>query len=176
MIKKNFFAVALLFCFALLPGVSQAYESTAQSAVALDARTFLYTVEYEFGFLNAEVWLPIGAARTDASSRQGLITYKLEGSDGTPYGAGESYAVVLSDAKVVDGKYYYVPKGGRETFTLVTIVRTPPLVLGDDLALQVTALPYTLLKNGVEKKTSHLLDSVTLTGYRTPALEFAPGK
>jgi hypothetical protein len=171
MIIKNFFMAAFVLGLILVPSAADAYESTKQSAVALDATTVLHTIEYEFGFLNADVWLPVRAVRTGAPTTEtDLVSYRLETKAGEPYLGGQSYAVALSEAEVVDNKYYFVPKGKRAKFTFVNIARTASASDLADISSRVIALPYTLLKDGAEVKTTHLLAPDALSGYYTPAL------
>ena len=129
--KLYIFGAFVLLSAFVAPSVSQAYLTTAQSAVDLGNGTALFTVTYKFGFLNREVYMPIAAKRnkefddngTDAGysilfkgkSEATATTSILTSSTATAtlnYTVlpGKSKAMVLSDAKIKDGRYY-LPKG-----------------------------------------------------------------
>ncbi len=171
MIKKYLFATLVVLGYLILPDLTHAYEATKQSVVRLDDNTVLFMVEYEFGFLNAETWLPIGALRSDTARQSSLVSYVYEDAAGVNYDAGQSYAIVLSDAAVVDNKYYYIPQGKRETFTLVTVLRSAPADAAlAGTSLQVTSLPFFTQRSNRTQKVVQLVDAEILAGYRTPAV------
>lgn len=83
----------------------------------------------------------------------------------------QSYAIVLSDAAVVDNKYYYIPQGKRKTFTLVTVLRSAPADAAlAGTSLQVTSLPFFTQRSNRTQKVVQLVDAEILAGYRTPAV------
>ncbi len=186
---RKIFLTAILLVVVFFPQSSSAYEATKQSAFKLDDRTYLFLIEYEFGFLNADTWLPLAAVKVPSTQTitagPSQISYYISGLAGTTtvdrsvtatnIPAWRSHSVVLSSAQVVDvadEKYYFVPKRERHTFTLVTILRADkPLPADTDraLKLQVTALPYTVEREDRPGRSTHLVSPQSLAGYRTPA-------
>ncbi len=151
----------------LMPGVSQAYSVKSTQAVKVTADAALYTITYEFGFLNADVWLPVGATMSDRyPERAGKVGYHLTTETGE-YVPPLAAAVVLSDALVVND-YYYVPRGERATFTLVAAIRTDSVIGATELpVLAVRSLPYILAKND-EPKAMYSLGQTELQAYQAP--------
>lgn len=172
MLKIKIFLLAIV-AFVALPQVSSAYFTTEQTATKLDADTFLFTVTYKFGFLNREMRMPIGAVRglkSDTTSPFAGFVILDEGKSVVT--KGNTYSIVLSDAKVVDNEYY-LPMGSSTTFTLVTVLNlTPEMVASagtdDSLSLLMTALPFTMVKEG--KDTPARVDPLELKKYATPEL------
>lgn len=152
----------------VLPQLSHAYSTTAQSATRLSDDTFLFTITYRFGFLNRELKMPIGAIRADADYRSPYTRYAVL-ADGEPSTIGVSSAVVLSTASIVDNEYY-LPEGRAADFTLAAIVKIPPkdTATPDQLSLGITALPFTMIDDGEEVLGS--LTAEMLPAYKTPEL------
>lgn len=171
-IKIKFFL--LLVALVAVPQVSSAYFTTAQSAVKLNEDTLLYTITYKFGLPNRDLRMPVGAVRGiqfgDASPYLG---YTLLKDSETAVASGTTVAFVFSNAKIVDNEYF-VPKGEVGTFTLVTLVKlSPDFVPVDakdyDLSLQVTSLPFTMIKD--ESEIPAKLNPSELQYYITPELD-----
>ena len=162
--------VGLLGAFFLLlaPQASEAYTVKNQQAMKVTPDAALYTITYEFGFLNADVWLPIRATMSDRYPESaGKVGYMLE-TEGEEYIPVQAEAVVLSDAAIVND-YYYVPRGERATFTLVAAVRTGAWFGETGVpTLKVRSLPYILAKND-EPKAMYSLGQAELKTYQAPA-------
>lgn len=166
--------------FLLLPLVSFAYETTEQSAYRLSDTVALYTVSYEFGFLNADLWMPIQARQNimDRSLRP-QISYSLYNATDQLINDGTTYAIVLSDAEV-DGNYYYVPAGERAEFTLLVLHQTTSGQLaGEAVSLAVGGLMGVINKDGEQLVVAPTVEQ--LAAYQTadlhyPTLPIGPGK
>lgn len=179
---------AFLFVAFLTPSVSQAYLTTAQSAVDLGNNTVLFTVTYKFGFLNREVYMPIAAKRnkefTDKGTDAGYsilfngqneaqaTTSKLNNDDvsvSLNYSIlpGKARAIVLSNAEIKEGRYY-LPKGKSGTFTLVALVDMSKSENKDDISLLMTSLPFTMIDD--KKRIEAKLNPSELQYYITPEI------
>lgn len=167
MIFRTTILSALLFGAFLIPGLASAFESTGNNiAYQVTDDTYLFTIEYEFGYLNAEAYLPI-SAQYDAGETMTEIPalfYILEGTNGERITNGQFASVVLSDAEV-RGDYYYIKEGERETFTLLVLYR----VGADTPTAEPQALSVTALGNVVdtdEKQSFIPATDEQLSGYQ----------
>lgn len=170
----------------LVPTPTQAYQTTNQTATDLGHGNVLFTVTYTFGFLNRDVYMPILATRNkdidDKGTNAGysiLLNGKTEAkatsstitnADATfklNYNIlpGKAKAIVLSDAKIKDGSYY-VPKGLSGEFTLIALVDMSNAASKENLSLQMTALPFSLIDN--KKVTEATVPATELSAYKTP--------
>lgn len=163
----------LLFAFfiLLLPADSKAYFTTAQSATKLTEDTIMYTISYDFGFADRELYMPIMAKRTnDSEPKQYLAEYSILNGDDEVVTAGVSNALVLTkskDVEVKNGQYYLEP-GENATFTLVAFLTIPKeQQVSEKLSLLMTQLPFTMIKNDDSVVNAHLNPS-ELQYYRTP--------
>lgn len=168
------------------PSVSQAYLTTAQSAVDLGNGTALFTVTYKFGFLNREVYMPILAKRnkefTDTGTNAGYSILFNDKNEAKATSSkvniedanvtlnytvlpGKARAMVLSTAEIKDGRYY-LPKGKVGTFTLIALVDMSKSTIKDDISLLMTSLPFTMLDKG--KIIEARLNPSELQYYKTP--------
>lgn len=156
-----------------LPNASEAYFTTAQSATQINQDTILYTVTYQFGFLNRELYMPIVATRDLATtSNEFKIGYSiLDGN--TPTNLGTAYTVALSDDEDIQIKngQYYLPDKKSAKFTLVTLLKTSPELVAKnpDLSLLVTNLPFLMVKDGQDIPAR--LNPSELKYYLTPAVK-----
>lgn len=162
----------LLFSF-LLPTTSQAYFTTDQSATRLTNETMLYTVTYHFGFSGRELYMPILAMRgLSASNTSPYAGYALINEDGDESEAGVATSIILTnqeDVEVRDNQYY-LPENKSASFTLMTILTIPEEQQTENLALLVTNLPFTMVKDGTPIP-AHLNPS-ELQYYTTPVINF----
>lgn len=120
-----FFALVM----ALLPNVTRAYEVTDRQMTRLSDTVTMYTLEFKFGFLNADMWMPMAASKT--------IT---EGN--------KTSSVILSTAPIQDKKYF-VPMKKNRTFTL--LVLEEHAVGKSKGSITVEKLPVTIQKKGEDK-------------------------
>lgn len=157
----------------LIPQATFAYFTTDQKAVQINEDTLLYTVTYRFGLKNSELRMPVGAVRgVRFGDTSPYLGYTLLKDSETPVTKGNTYSIVLSDAKIVDNEYY-LPAGKTGSFTLVTLVKlASDLILAKDddynLSLRVTSLPFTIIRDGKDIKAR--LNPTELKYYTTPEL------
>ena len=167
-------SLVVLFGFLLaIPNISFAYFTTGQTATQINDNTLLYTVTYKFGMKNAALRMPIGAVRgLEFATTSPYVGYDLLKDSETLVTGGESYSLVLSNAKIQNNEYY-VPKGQGATFTLVTLVKlgTDTASLNDDakISLQVTSLPFKIISGG--KASNNRLNPSELQYYLTPEID-----
>jgi len=110
------------------------------------------------------------SALTDDSFAVG---YKTVDSEDEIAKVGKSMGIVLSDAKLING-VYMVPKGTAASFTLVMLVQATDAELANysaeqNLAMQVTSLPFVMKGDGITIKAS--LNPSELKYYKTPELD-----
>jgi hypothetical protein len=131
----------MAFIFLLFPDQSHAYGVTDRSVTKLSDTLTMYTISYEFGFANADLWMPMLTTQKPADKK---LSYTTE--------TGKSQAVVLSDAKI-DGRMYFVPKGKKSTFTLLVLEEAAPNVRK---GVSVTALPHIVQRDNSKKMLRNL--------------------
>ncbi len=170
----------------VIPTNSQAYSVTNSTATDLGNGYALFTVTYKFGFLNRELYMPIEASRNTKFTDKGedvrysillndetgaqASTSKITNDD-TSYSLnynilpGTAKGIVVSNAEIKDDRYY-LPKGKSETFTLVTLVNMSNSPSKENLSLQMTSLPFTLVDG--RKETNARLQATELESYKTP--------
>ncbi len=152
-----------------IPGVSQAYLTTAQSAKRFSDTTALFTVTYRFGFLNREAYLPISAVRNLAfSTTSDAVGYTLLDGAATNTPVGTMNGLVLSSAEIRDGMYY-LPAGKAADFTLVAALTTGTTTKEADYALTISSLPFYMIDD--RTKTRGRLNPSELQYYTTPEVE-----
>jgi len=172
MLKIKLSLIASLFLL-VFPSTTLAYLTTNQTAVKLNDNVFLYTVSYEFGASKSDLVMPIMALpKTMTNDRMFAVGYESIDSEGEPAKLGNRLGLVLSNAKVVDGRYI-VPKGTLVSFTLIVLVQvTDAEIVNFDaeqnLALRVTSLPFII--RGINTETTAQLNPTELQYYQTPAL------
>ncbi|MBY0538129.1 hypothetical protein K2P47_01880 [Patescibacteria group bacterium] len=183
--KSNILFSALLLGTLILPSASQAYSVTDTSAKDLGNGYALFTVTYKFGFLNREMYMPIEASRNTKFTDKGSdVKYSILFNDQTEAKAtstvmksndqsfslnysvlpGKAKAIVVSDADIKDNQYY-LPKGKSQTFTLVALVDMRTASVKDDISLQITSLPFTMVDG--RKQTAARLSAEELESYKT---------
>ncbi len=158
-------ALGVLFAF---PSDGHAFKVLDESTYRLDAHTALFTITYEFGFLNADLWMPMGA-REGGTASDFHVTYEITDASGAPIQTTNA-GVVLSGTTLEengDDEYRYaVSKADRATFMLIGLVTSQsPLPRG--ATLKVTSLPFVLLKDGESKPTGQVVDQSVLSEYKT---------
>lgn len=142
--KYLFKAILLLAVFLVLPHTSSAYKVTDRQVTKLNDALTMYTISYEFGFLNADLWMPMLATEKQTTTNVGYTTP-----------GGKSKAIVLSTA-AIEGAMYYVPKGKRAEFTLVVLEETPLVTTKEVKKVRVNALPHIIQKAGDKKVIRNL--------------------
>jgi hypothetical protein len=164
-------ATLALVLMVLFPNASNAYFTTNQEAVWLSDNQALFTISYQFGFLNRELFMPIGAERSvGPADKTPYIGYELL-LNGEKTNLGKTAGLVLStDEDVVyQSAEYYTPEGRSAIYTLYVIADFSDTTLPSDakLSLSLTHLPFTMITR--EKETvSAYLNPTELIKYRTP--------
>lgn len=160
-----------LFIISLfLPQSSSAYETTKQSALRINDNTILYTITYRFGFLNREVYMPIGAVRgLENDSPSPYLGYDIL-DNGKATSTGKTSALVLSNASIKNNQYF-LPEGKAADFTLVTIVTLPKEMSeeGKNMALKINHLPFIMVKDKSAGRT--YLNERELEPYISPKVK-----
>lgn len=147
------------------PQTTQAYLTSSQTSVQLTDTTAMYTITYSFSGGKYDFYLPVVTARNLLHSEsESTLGYTIRENDDTT-SIGDTAALVFSTAKLVDGMYF-IPKGERKTFTLVTFFRTDIGTHQDDYALQVENLPF-LVDIGGDALQLRGLNPSELTYYAT---------
>ena len=137
-------SVVMLFGM-FFPVSASAYFSTGQSATKISENAFLFTVSYRFGHQSREMRLPVGVQRdVVVSDDSSYLGYTIRDDGGMPTDIGTGYGVVLSTANI-EGTQYVVPQGVAKDFTalFLLVLSDEEVQILDDIALQVTALPFT---------------------------------
>lgn len=172
--KIGIFALALVVFF---PHFSSAYTTTNQSAIWLSDTKALFTISYEFGFLNRELLMPIGAERSVApADKSPYIGYELL-LDGevSKLGSTVGLALTTDDDVVYKSAQYYTPDRKSAVYTLYVIADFSEVTLPTDakLSLALTYLPFTLINAEKESRPSYL-NPTELISYRTPEIIPSP--
>jgi hypothetical protein len=183
--KLNIFFSAVVLVAVVFPGITQAYSVTNTSATDLGNGYALFTVTYKFGFLNRDLYMPVLANRNtkfteagsnvnfsilfDGQTKATATTSTMNNSDmsvNLNYSIlpGKAKAMVLSNAAIKDNQYY-VPKGTSDTFTLVALVDLRTIATKDDISLQMTSLPFTLVDG--KKQTAARVQETELAPFKT---------
>lgn len=140
--------MSLFIVLLFLPQSSLAYKTTEQSTLRINDNTILYTITYRFGFLNREVYMPIGAVRgLENGTTSPYVGYDIL-DNGKAITAGKTSSLVLSKANIKNNQYF-LPEGKAADFTLVTIVTLPEEMNeeGKNTALKINHLPFVMVKD-----------------------------
>lgn len=166
--KKVFpYVFVVVIFWTVMPCAAHAYFTTAQSAEVVDGgKGVLYTVTYNFGTEKYDMYMPIIPVRLN---RPDALSYTfVNEKTNVPYTDGRAIGIVLSNATIKDGSYF-VPKGESKTFTLIVLLALPSSAQNiDNLALQVTGLPFKMVAGS--KSIDTQLNQYELQYYKTPAV------
>lgn len=160
------FVVAILF----LPTNTFAYKTTDQTAKRLTPTTAMYSITYVFGSPSRDLYLPIRTIRDGNDNSEVLsLGYEILEDKKTHTNAGETAALVFSNAKIVNNTYF-IPAGSAAKFTLVGFLRTSVTTPEADYALKVNGLPFTEYNRFGDRIDSALNES-ELSYYITDEIE-----
>jgi len=162
-IMKMFCAVTALIL--VTPFTTYAYKTTGQSVTKINDSYALFTIDYTFGFLNRETYLPIVASRGKTAATNDL-EYEILGTDNQILKGGVVTALILSGT-TIEKNQYYLPKGKNGSFKLVVLLRLDE-TLSQRPALQITDIPLVLEKDS--KKTLTTFPTESFATYRTNPL------
>lgn len=167
---KHYLVISLFFVALVLPQNSSAYETTKQSATLLNDNTILYTITYRFGFLNREVYMPIGAVRgLENGTSSPYVGYDIL-TNGQATTSGKVGALVLGAADIKNNQYF-LPEGKVADFTLVAILNLPKDGSLDkkNTVLKMDHLPFIMVKDKEAGRT--FLNEREMKPYITPTVK-----
>ena len=159
-LSTSFAFAAFFFC--IFTGISEAYTTTGQFAYSPNGHMGIYMTEFTFGHGDHDVYIPVLALR-DQTIREDALSYTVTDEDGG-IAEGTIAGIVASRATYKNG-FYVVPRGTRETFTLLTIF-TPKSETSANYQTAVTHLPFNF-----DGSQSLKLNPSELQYYVTPLLE-----
>ncbi|MCD5381326.1 MAG: hypothetical protein LR008_01995 [Candidatus Pacebacteria bacterium] len=157
----------------ILPSTTHAYFTTEQSVVKITDDTVLFTVTYSFGIPGRELYMPIGAIRSNnGQTPSPYLEYNIIGDKETTFTAGTAGSLVFTNDKDVEirNNQYYLPASESADFTLVSLVTIPKESQTQNLSLLVTSLPFTMVVDG--NSYNNNLNPSELQYYRTPEAKF----
>jgi|GEM_PF-652958 len=176
MIIKNISVLVVTMLIAVsLPTSASAYFTQAQTQLQLTSSTALYSITYSFGLPNQDLYLPIIAERNlmhDASEAK--LGYTIRNDREDVITTGDTASFIYSTAEIKDGMYY-VPKGSKASFTLVTLFRTQTGTPAEDYLLLVENLPF-LVDIGNPELEVRDLNPSELKYYTTNEVRLNQGK
>jgi hypothetical protein len=148
--KTTRFFVTTVFvsAFMLLTPQAHAQKVVDTKVTRLSDTITMYTLTYEFGFLNADLWMPLYASRKADTNSLGYQS-----------AATNSSALVLSDATITKQNMYYVPKGKRATFKLMVLEEQVGPETREVKRVQVTNLPHIIQRDGEKQMERKLTEA-----------------
>lgn len=167
--KTRSITLALLALCGLvaIPQNSQAFEVVDSSVERLNDTTALFTISYEFGFLNRDLRMPAATVRGE-TAHSDRVSYQFVTSEGAVLN-GFGPAIVLSNDEDVTfaDDMYYVPRGKNGTFTLTGLLQLPANEPFSNIRMVVEHLPFTLLADE-NTRSGGSVPADQLSDYRTP--------
>ena len=141
----HFFKASLVLAFAFLslPSHSQAYQVTDRQVTRLTDTLTMYTLEFQFGFGNADMWMPLASSKT--------------------INAGNKTSSVVLSTAPIQGEKYFVPMKSNADFTL--LVLEEHAVGKSKGSVTVEKLPITILKKGEKEKKVWLFQGEELKDF-----------
>lgn len=132
-------------------------------AVRLTPDTALYAVSYSLTTENDPLLVPALAKRSTTTEIDSVTTnYSFSTSLEGIETAGTATGLVLSSAALRDNQYY-VPQHTTEHFTLFVVLTLDPDDTRAKYGMQMTNLPFTILKDQKEQK----LNTTALRKFKT---------
>lgn len=148
-VAQQIFIVGVLglLAFVLLaPASALAHRFVDQSAVQVTDTMFLFTLDFQFGFLNRDAKLPLRARMvTEAGDPEQHFQYRLVDENGDPVPVLASSAAVIGKPPVKNGTYD-IPENTPDTYKLVSVVQISDAAAktGGSLQLELLTMPYWL--------------------------------
>ena len=125
-----------------IPQMSHAYFTTNQSAVRINEHTALYAIEYAFGLIKQDIYMPVVSTRTaNETPVPKTAGYSIVEDDAGVIHNGTTYGMVVSSAPIVDSMYK-IEKGKAQKMTLYIIYTTSSTTPEMDYKLQMDSLPF----------------------------------
>ena len=130
--KNRIITALFLFALVSLPSITHAFDVTDRTMAKLSETVTMYTITFNAGFLNADLWIPIAASHNESDDTKGKV-----------------YSVVLSK-EALDGNMYHVSKKERGEFMLV-VFEDVPVGVDRSKTLTITDIPHHLQREGEER-------------------------
>lgn len=175
---NKIFLAGLFGLFALVvltPTSASAYRFVNQSAVQVTDTMFLFTLDFQFGFLNRDAKLPLRAQLvTEAGDPESYFQYRLVDENGDLVPVLASSAAVLGEPPVENGRYD-IPENTPDTYKLVSVVQIAESAAqsGGSLQLELLTMPYWLK----ESENIYQLGSISrdlLGAHKTDLVRWSP--
>jgi hypothetical protein len=150
-----------------------AFEVVETNVEQLNSTTALFTISFEYGFLNRDYEMPIRAARTETPSTN-AINYGFYSANGQVL-TGVGPAVVLTndeDVTLTDA-VYSVPRGKNATFTLLGLLQLPETESFDGIQMQITNIPTVIIDN--DERAIIRIPADQLPDYQTQYTSYSDG-
>jgi hypothetical protein len=130
---------AVIVCSFFFGSQAHAYYTTNQNAVVLDTHSVLFTIEYAFGNMKHDIYMPILAYNTTATTDT-AVSYEILDTKGNIV-SGKVSGIVLSATSMKNGMYI-APKGHKKSFTLAVIFTPTDTTSKNEYRLHITHLPF----------------------------------
>lgn len=137
---KKLFVSMMVVAFLVSMSDVHAYDTTSQKEVRLTDEYVLFTISYDFGFLNRATLIPYIAS--GATSTKPIVTYAIEDAAGKQVNVASGGFVTQVVQNTSKDGFYYLPYGKKNEYTLNVIAQIPKGSAGHRLV--VTGLPYIL--------------------------------
>ena len=124
---KTIIFSAALYAIAIMPNAASAYEVINTTAYKLTDTTSLFTITYEFGYLNGVAAMPmVPTYMSAAENTLPKLAYEITNQAGEVLSLNNqnTTAVVLSGATLNNKFYYQIAAGDRQQFTLLVLHTT----------------------------------------------------
>jgi hypothetical protein len=162
--KLSFYGVFLsLVILCALPQSSHAYGTSEQTAVRLTPSHVLFTITYDFGFLNRGTYAPLMA---NTGSIENEVSYEIRDSSDNVKDV-TSAGFVTATHSVIENNFHRLEYGKKSDFTLFVIAEIPQTSTGH--YLQITNLPFILIDKD-KSTTLSGAEASRLPEYKTPTV------
>lgn len=130
--KNRIIPALFLFALVSLPSITHAFDVTDRTMAKLSETVTMYTITFNAGFLNADLWIPIVASQNESDDSNAKV-----------------YSILLSK-EALDGKMYHVPKKERGEFMLL-VFEDMPVGVDRSKMLTITDIPHHIQQEGEER-------------------------
>lgn len=131
--KYFILTIALL----LVPGMSQAFTASNQTATVLEDNAAVFTLDYSFTSNDRALYVPVFGNQNPTNSQFG---WRVRAND-EPGQVDGTAGFVVSDAPIVNG-FYMIAPNTTETFTAIMIVIAPERANTDLYHTDINSMPF----------------------------------
>lgn len=118
------------------------HQSAAATSIPLTDNAGLFIINFDFLAGDEDYLIPIGAKYGLAfGSESPYAGYKIFSGDKDAV-TTKSSAITLSDAEVIDGRYYKIEAGERAQFTMLVVAEVPENLTTTHYRAELSHLPY----------------------------------